>query len=78
MRYAWLRPTGLNARTLRTQAVVLHPEMITKLIEQPGRPWQCKTGGRVFRCRPSLSDMVSIMNHEVSALYGHHHQNSVQ
>ena len=41
----------LSVRAIGTQAEVLQPETIVKLIE--------------LTCRPSLLDMVNVMNHEV-------------
>jgi hypothetical protein len=56
----------LSMRILGTKAVALQPYTIAKLIEQPGRPGHRKIGGSGVMGRPSLSDMVNIMNHEVS------------
>lgn len=55
----------MNIRMPGTQPVVHQPDMIAKLIEQAGRPGRRRIGGRGVMCRPSLSDMVNVMNHEV-------------
>lgn len=48
-----------------TQAEVLQPETIAKLIEQPERPGHRRIGRGVLMCRLRLSDMANVMNHEV-------------
>lgn len=50
----------------RYAACTASADTIAKLIEQPGLLGRWRIGGCGVMCKPTFSDMVNVMNHEVS------------